>query len=192
MNGSNQFLAPKRMGPLTIIAYTKDFYIFQPKFPRSEMGVAPHSHNAMGCMMVLSQNGWVQSISGLKKHRNRAPTWHNTIHIGFSYFPAKIPMPGNGGRGLKWVIWWFYHKIDGFNRFLASRIIGIEPPHAIIWYTQNFYIFRSKFPRSEMGDRGVVQKWVIWWFYHKIDGLNRFLASKNIGIEPPHAIIAYT
>ena len=50
----------------------------------------------MGRMMVLSQNGWVQSISGLKKHRNRAPTCHNTIHIGFSYFSAKIPTLRNG------------------------------------------------------------------------------------------------
>ena len=39
---------------------------------------------------------------------------------------------------------------------------------------------------------GVASKWVIWRFYTKIDASNRFLASKNIEIEPPLAIVVYT
>ena len=75
----------------------------------------------MDHMIVLSQNWWFQSIPGLKKHRNRAPTSHNSIYIGFLYFPVKIPTLGNGRGpeiGHMMVLsqnWWF-ESIPGLKK----------------------------------------------------------------------------
>ena len=37
----------------------------------------------LGHVIILSQNYWLQSICGIKKHRNRAQTCHNRSHLRF-------------------------------------------------------------------------------------------------------------
>ena len=159
------------------------FIQFLVKIPTPENGCGLE----MGYAMVLGQNRWLQSIPCPKKHRNRALICHSCIHLGFIQFlVTKFPCPKMGVVP-KWVMRWFQAKIDGCNRFLAPKNIGIEPLHDKIVYSQDFYNFMVKFPHPKMG---VAPKWVMRWSQAKMDGCNRFLAPKNIGIEYPHAIVA--
>ena len=153
MNGSNQFLAPRHIADSKSASICHNsnsihirFLYFPAKIPTVGNGHGP----TMGRMMVLSQNGWVQSISGLKKHRNRAPTCHNTIHIGFSYFLAKIPTLRNGRgpeMGHMMVLsqnWWF-ESIPGLKKH-RNRALTCHSRLSI-----KFSMFAVKIPTLKNG-----------------------------------------
>ena len=123
------------------------FSYFSAKIPMPGNGRA---WPQMGHMIVLSQNWWFQSIPGLKIHRNRAPTCHNSIHIGFLYFPAKIPTLENG-RGPE-----MSHMMVLSQNWWSESIPGLKKhrnraPTCRSSLSLRFSMFAVKIPTLEKG-----------------------------------------
>jgi len=82
----------------------------------------------------------------------------------------------------------FLVKMKYFMWFLGPKNIGIEYQHAIVAFNRKFQNFNQFSAQSKMG---VVPYRAKMTFLVKIKYLTWFLDPKNIGIEYPHAILAF-
>ncbi len=71
------------------------------------------------------------------------------------------------------------------NRFVISKNIGIDYPHATVTIKQPFHIFLKNSHGQKWAWPNIGQI-MIW---DKIDASNRFVMSKNMVIEYPHVMV---
>ena len=130
--------------PHAMVTIKQPFYIFL-KNSHGQKWAWPNRGQITIWDKIDASNRFVMSKNMVIEYPHVMVTIKQRFHISL-----KIPTVKNG-CGQRSVKWWSESKKYASNRFVMSKNMGIEYPHAMVTINQRIHIFVEKFPRSEMG-----------------------------------------